>query len=249
MSIDTEDDLDALKEVGRIVRETLEAMEEGVRPGATTAEIDEIGDQSMIRRGARSAPRSVYDFPGATCISINDEIVHGIPSCRVIEPGDLVKLDVVAEKDGFMADAAITVGVPPLTDEKRRLMACVESAFHKAMAVARPGYRINQIGRAVEREVRRAGFSVIPELCGHGVGRSIHEEPIVPNYFEPFADQRLKEGMVFTVEPMIAAGIGLIKRISDGWTIRTADGSLSAHFEHTIVITHGAPILLTAPHG
>ena len=200
----------------------------------------------MRDNGARSAPATVYGFPGSSCISVNEEAVHGIPGERALREGDLVKLDVTIEKNGYMADAAVTIPVGRVPEEVRRLIACAEQAFQKAMLVARAGFRVFEIGRAVESEVRRSGFSVIRELGGHGIGRTIHEEPRVPNYHDPTADQVLAEGLVITVEPIIAAGLGgaLVER--DGWTVRTSDRSPSAHYEHTIVITNGRPLVLTA---
>jgi methionyl aminopeptidase len=188
----------------------------------------------------------VYGFPGANCISLNEEAVHGIPGNRQVREGDLVKLDVTIEKNGFMADAAVTVPVGSVPEESQRLIACAERAFAKAMLVARAGFRVSEIGRVVEREVRRSGFSVIRDLGGHGIGRTIHEEPRVPNYADPEASQILTEGLVITVEPIIAAGSGRAVVASDGWTIRTADRKPSAHYEHTLVITKREPILLTA---
>jgi methionyl aminopeptidase len=158
----------------------------------------------------------------------------------------LLKLDVTVEKDGFMADAAITVPVGEVSVERKLLMACAERAFAKAMLVARAGFRVSEIGRVVEREVRRNGFSVIRDLGGHGIGRTIHEDPRVPNYPDPEASQILSEGLVITVEPIIAAGSGRTVTAEDGWTILTADHKPSAHYEHTLVITKGAPMLLTA---
>jgi methionyl aminopeptidase len=224
----------------------LRAMKSAVRPGITTAELDEVGADVMRRHGARSAPGMVYGFPGVSCISVNDEAVHGIPGKRALEQGDLVKLDVTVEKDGFMADAAVTVPVGEVTEERKRLVECAERAFGKAMLVARAGFRVSEIGRVVEREVRRCGFSVIRDLGGHGIGRTIHEEPRVPNYADPQANQVLTEGLVITVEPIIAAGSGRSFVAHDKWTIMTADHRPSAHYEHTLVITKGAPMLLTA---
>jgi methionyl aminopeptidase len=246
MSINTPEELAKLKTAGRIVRRMLEAMKNAVRPGVTTAELDETGAQVMREHGAQSAPQLVYKFPGVNCISVNDEAVHGIPSERVLQKGDLVKLDVTIEKDGFMADAAETVAVEEVPDESERLKACAERAFHKAMLVARAGFRVSEIGRAVEKEVRRAGFSVIRDLGGHGIGRTIHEAPRVPNFADPQANDILTEGLVITVEPIIAAGSGRILVAKDGWTVCTADRRPSAHYEHTLVITKGEPILLTA---
>jgi len=221
-------------------------MLDQVRPGITTAELNETGARVLAAHGARSAPPQVYGFPGEVCISVNDEAMHGIPGARVIQPGDLVKLDLVAEKDGFYADAAVTVNVPPVTPGGRDLAWCAERAFQAGLGAARMGSRVSEIGRAVEREVRSSGFSVIRELCGHGVGRTIHEEPSVPNFHDPRARKRLTEGLVITIEPVIAAGSGRTRLERDGWTHRTADGSLAAHYEHTVVITRGAPVLLTA---
>ncbi|HXT85541.1 MAG TPA: type I methionyl aminopeptidase [Verrucomicrobiae bacterium] len=247
MSIASYEELLALKEAGRIVRLALEAMRKEVRAGVTTGELARVGGKVMRENGARSAPRLVYGFPGDVLISLNDEAVHGIPSdSRTIRAGDLVKLDVTFEKGGYMADAAMTVAVQPAAPEACKLARCAESAFRNAMQFARANHRVNEIGRAVEREVKRNGFQVIRELGGHGIGRTIHEEPSVPNYDDPHARGRLKAGMVLTVEPILAAGHGEPRDSGDGWTVKTADGSLSAHYEHTIVITEGAPLLLTA---
>ncbi len=247
MSIESYADFAGLKEVGRIVRMAIDEMAKHVRAGATTGELADIGGAVMRRNGARSAPRMVYGFPGDVLISINDEAVHGIPSySRAIRAGDLVKLDVTFEKDGYMADAATTVAVEPVSDEAGRLIECAERAFRQAMRCARAHHRVNEIGRAVEKEVRGSGFSVMRELSGHGIGRTIHEPPSVPNFDDPGARGRLTAGLVLTVEPIIAAGSGRSAGGSGGWTVRTADGSLAAHFEHTLVITAGEPILLTA---
>ena len=246
MSINSPEELLGMRAAGTVVRLMLEAMKQAVRPGVSTAELDEVGAAVMRLHGARSAPALVYKFPGVNCISVNEEAVHGIPGARKLQEGDLVKLDVTIEKDGFMADAAITVPVGKVSNESRLLVACAERAFQKAMLVARAGFRIFEIGRAVEREVRHSGFSVIRDLGGHGIGRTIHEEPRVPNYADPQARQILTEGLVITVEPIIAAGSGRAVVARDGWTIRTADRKASAHYEHTLIITRGKPILLTA---
>ncbi|HUB02015.1 MAG TPA: type I methionyl aminopeptidase [Terriglobales bacterium] len=246
MSIQDEHDLACLRAVGRIVRQVLDAMKAEVRPGVSTRHLDEVGARVMQENGARSAPGMVYQFPGANCISLNDEAVHGIPSDRQLNEGDLVKLDVTLEKDGYMADAAITVPVGAVSQQAEQLMACAERAFQKAMLVARAGFRVFEIGRAIEREVRKSGFSVIRELGGHGIGRTIHESPHVPNFADPQASQIMKEGLVITVEPIISSGSGRVFTDKDGWTVKTGDGSFSAHFEHTLVVTSGTPILLTA---
>jgi methionyl aminopeptidase len=246
MSINGPEELAGMRAAGAVVRLMLQAMKDGVRPGITTAELDEVGAGVMRQHGARSAPALVYGFPGVSCISINEEAVHGIPGSRALQEGDLVKLDVTVEKDGFMADAAVTVAVGEVTEERMRLVECAERAFAKAMLVARAGFRVSEIGRAVEREVRRSGFSVIRDLGGHGIGRTIHEEPRVPNYADPDANEILTEGLVITVEPIIAAGSGRAFVARDKWTVVTADHRPSAHYEHTLVITKGPPMLLTA---
>ena len=246
MSIETSEELEALRAIGRIVGRTLREMARLVRPGISTAELDAIGAKLLAAEGARSAPPMVYGFPGAVCISVNDEIVHGVPGARRVAAGDLVKLDLTAEKDGYMADAAVTVPVPPVSEEAARLAECAERAFQRAMREARASRRVCDIGAAVETEVRRSGFSVVRELCGHGIGRTIHEDPQVPNYWDPRQRRRLTDGLVITIEPIIAAGTGRSEVAADGWTVKTTDRSLAAHHEHTLVITKDAPILLTA---
>ncbi len=200
----------------------------------------------MAHNGADSAPPKVYGFPGALCISVNDEAIHGIPGQRVVRTGDLVKLDLVAEKDSFYADAAVTITVGEVTATAHALARCARTAFYQAVRTARAGNRVYDVGRAVERETHRCGFRVMRDLCGHGVGRTNHEAPRVPNYHDLRFRSRLTEGLVITIEPIISAGRGEGELQGDHWTIRTADGSLSAHYEHTIVITKGDPILLTA---
>jgi methionyl aminopeptidase len=245
VSIESESDWVGLRAIGRIVGSVLSQMRNNVRPGVTTAEIDAIAARALTAHGARHAPRFEFGFPGDCCISVNDEAVHGIPGPRVLRPGDLVKLDVVAEKDGYCADAAITVGVPPVSVRHRRLIACARSAFAKAMRQARAGAPIGAIGGAIQAEVRHQGFSVLRDLAGHGTGRRIHEPPMVPNY-DPGLTERLREGLVIAVEPIIATGSGRIVEDPDGWTIRTAEGGFAAHFEHTVVIMNDRAILFTA---
>jgi methionyl aminopeptidase len=246
MSINGPEELAGMRAAGAIVSLMLKAMQSAVRVGITTGELDQVGSDVMMQHGARSAPALVYRFPGVNCISVNDEAVHGIPGKRALRSGDLVKLDVTVEKNGFMADAAVTVPVGEVTEERRRLVECAERAFAKAMLVARAGFRVSEIGRVIEREVRQSGFSVIRDLAGHGIGRTIHEEPRVPNFADPEANQILTEGLVITVEPIIAAGSGRAYVAPDQWTMITADHRPSAHYEHTLVITKGAPMLLTA---
>jgi methionyl aminopeptidase len=246
MSIRNGRQLEKLRAIGRIVRLALDRTAAAVRPGVTTAELDAVGARVLAENGAESAPPRVYGFPGALCISVNDEAIHGIPGPRVIREGDLVKLDLVAEKEGYFADAAITVVVGEAAPAAIELARCAEAAFWQAAKAAVAGNRVFDIGRAVERETHRCGFRVLRELCGHGVGGTIHEAPNVPNYHDPRFRQRLTEGLVITIEPIIAAGSGKSVPTGDGWTLRTADRSWSAHYEHSVVITKGSPILLTA---
>jgi methionyl aminopeptidase len=246
MSITSEADWDGLREIGRTVCETLDAVERETRPGVTTAQLDRVAAAVFADRGARSAPAMVYGFPGTILISVNDEVVHGIPGARRLDRGDVVKLDVTAEKDGYMADAARTVVLDGASDRAVRLRACAEAAFRRALRVARAGNQVSAIGRAIETEVRRRGFSVIRDLAGHGIGRTIHEPPSVPNYFDPRQKDILTEGLVIAIEPIISSGSWRVVDGRDGWTIRTKDGSAAAHYEHTVVITRDEPILLTA---
>ena len=246
MSITSEADWRGLRDVGHIVHLTLERLAAAVTPGVTTRELDAVAARVFAAHGAQSAPALTYGFPGTVLISVNDEIVHGVPGARRLAAGDVVKLDVTAVKDGYVADAARTVVLDGASDAAYRLAACAEAAFVAALAVARAGTRVNAIGRAVHDTVVGYGFSIVPSLQGHGVGRAIHEEPSVPNFFDPKQKDRLTEGLVLTIEPLITAGDNDAYEDEDGWTIRTMDGSLAAHHEHTLVITSGDPVLLTA---
>jgi methionyl aminopeptidase len=248
MSITSAEQFEKLKACGMIVAKALRAMAAEVRAGVTTAELSAIGAQVLAAHGARSSPPMVYGFPGDVCISVNDEVVHGIPSGRVLRAGDLVKLDLTAEKDGYHTDSAVSIEVEPRNPagKARELAHCAARAFRQALDAARAGNRTKEIGRAVEREVRRRGFSVVRELGGHGVGRTIHEDPSVPNWSDPMARDILTEGLVITIEPIIAERSGKVWVEDDGWTVKTRDGGLSAHYEHTVVITKTAPLLLTS---
>jgi methionyl aminopeptidase len=246
MSIESEADWRGLRAVGRVVRLTLDALERHTRPGVSTGELDRVAAAVFEAHRARSAPSLVYGFPGTVLISVNDEVVHGIPGSRRLEPGDVVKLDVTAEKNGYMADAARTIVLQSDSPIAHRLRTCVRAAFTSALGVARAGNLVSEIGRAVEAEVNRWGFSVIRDLGGHGIGRTIHEAPSVPNYYDPQQRDVLTEGLVVTIEPIITCGAGEAYEDRDGWTVRTRDGSLAAHHEHTLVITNRRPLLLTA---
>lgn len=245
MSIQTAEEFERLREVGRVVRMALDAMAAAVRPGVSTGELDAICERVFAEQGAEAGPRKEYGFPGAACISVNEEALHGIPGERVLEEGDLVKLDVTAEKDGYFGDAAVTVGVGRVSEQARKLQECTAGALERGLQAAKAGHRVSAIGRAVEREVGRYGFRVMKEYCGHGIGRAIHEEPTVPNHFDARYQAPLRKGMVLTIEPIVSAGSTRGRVMEDAWTICSRDGSLAAHFEQTVVITEGAPILLT----
>jgi methionyl aminopeptidase len=246
MSIEHPSDLAGMRRAGRLVAETITAMRAAVRPGVTTAALDAIAGGVLDRAGGRSAPKLVYRFPGVTCISVNDEAVHGVPGRRVLREGDLVTLDVTAELDGYMADAAVTVPVGRVSNEAANLVAAAEGAFQTAIAAAAPGTRLRDVGRLIEAHVERAGFKVLRELCGHGIGRTIHEAPNVVNYDDPRATGRLTEGLVITIEPIIAASTRRTRSSGSDWPVRSADGSLTAHHEHTIVVRAGGCEILTS---
>jgi methionyl aminopeptidase len=246
MSIETREQLAGMQAAGRVVAEALAAMRRAVRPGVTTAELDGEAARVFRRAGARSGPQLEYDFPGVTCISVNEEAIHGIPGERRLQAADLVKLDVTAELDGYYADACDSVPVGEANPLAARLVASARRALTAAMRVATAGAPLNRIGATVENSVNADGFAVCTELTGHGIGRRIHEPPTVPNTWLPEHGQALTEGLVLTIEPVIAAGSGKVMGTSDGWTVRTADRSLSAHVEHTVVIRRGSPLVLTA---
>jgi methionyl aminopeptidase len=245
MSIESQADFEGISRAGRVVAGVLKAMASAVEAGITTQELDDIGASKLRQHDARSAPRQLYGCPAYNLISVNDEVVHGLPGPRALRPGDVVKLDVTAEVDGYIADAATTVVLPGGLETGERLQRCAIAAFDAGAAAARSGHRVSAIGRAVEREVSSHGFAVLRELAGHGVGRHIHEEPTVANYFDPHQRDVLTEGLVLTIEPLIAERRTGVKQDADGWTLRTRNGCLAAHYEHTLIITNGAPVIVT----
>ena len=245
MSVDGQHDVDGLKRAGAAVAEARDTMAASVTPGVTTLELDAIGREVLRRHGARSAPQLAYDFPGTTCISVNDELAHGIPSRRALRAGDLVNIDVSVELDGYWADSGASFAVGQVTPRLRNLLFTTRAALRDAMTEARAGAPIRNIGRAVERRAKRAGFRVVRDLCGHGVGRNIHEPPHVPNTFDRGNGDVLHEGLVITIEPFLTTGASRFVEDEDGWTLRTPDRSIGAQFEHTMIITRGEPIVLT----
>ena len=246
MSIETAEELAGLAAAGRLVADALHAMRRAARPHVSTAELDGVAARVLRRAGARSGPQLDYGFPGVTCISVNDEAVHGIPGPRRLCEGDLVKLDVTVELDGFYADACVPVSIGRPRPATGRLVASARLALTRALEIARTGTPLNEIGAVIKDTVRDGGHAVCGELSGHGIGRRIHEPPEVPNRFDPRLTQPLTEGLVMTIEPIVSAGSGELRVAHDGWTIHTADGALSAHVEHTVVVRDGAPLILTA---
>lgn len=248
MSIETDRDLTALRKIGRIVAQCLQQMGKSLEPGITTTELDEVGRRFLEFHGATSAPKLSYNFPGTTCISVNEEAAHGIPGTRVIGFGDLVNIDVSAEMDGYFADTGGSFIVPPEADLKRRLCLAAKQALNSAMREARAGAKINRIGHAIENEARKNGFTVIENIGSHGVGRALHEEPgFIPGYYDRSDKRVLKESQVITIEPFISSGAREVFDNGDGWTLTTPKGIFTAQYEHTLVITKGQPLIMTLP--
>lgn len=246
MTIAGPSDIEGLLRVGAVVAQARDEMGARVAPGITTAELDALGNEILTKHGARSAPQLAYGFPGTTCISVNDELAHGIPSRRVLREGDLVNIDVSAELDGYWADSGASYPVGDVAPRLRNLLYTTRAALADAMQEVRAGAPIRNIGRAVEKRAKRAGFRVVRDLCGHGVGRNIHEPPNVPNTFDRSNRGVLHEGLVITIEPFLTTGATSIYEDDDGWTLRTPDRSVGAQFEHTMIVTRGAPIVVTA---
>lgn len=250
MTIETEQEIERLRVIGRIVADCLQLMGRSIEPGMTTNELDAIGERYLAEKGARSAPKVVYTFPGSTCISVNNEVAHGIPGSRVIQAGDLVNIDVSAELDGFFSDTGGSFIVPPETKFKRQICEATRRARDAGVAAARAGQLINGIGRAIEDVATKQSLSIIRNLGSHGVGRSLHEEPeFIPSYFDKRDKRRLKEGQVITVEPFLSNGAQFADESNDGWTLFIDQKYLAAQYEHTIVITKGAPLIMTLPTG
>jgi len=246
MIVRTAEELEGMRRVGALVAETIRRMREAVRPGVTTAELDLIAARTFHEYGALSGPMETYSFPGSTCISVNEEVVHGIPGGRKLRDGDLVTLDVTPELDGWLADAAVTVPVGTASPEAQRLLDTADACLAAALGVARAGMPLRAIGRTVQETAAALGATPFEELCGHGIGRELHEDPTVPNVDMPSLTGPLEEGLVIAIEPMLTMSDPQLVERSDGWTIATADGALSVHVEHTIVVQDGAPIVLTA---
>jgi methionyl aminopeptidase len=241
------DELERMKAAGRVVGDVLTELAGLVAPGITTSELDAIAEKRIAAAGATPAFKGYHGYPATICASINEEVIHGIPSGRrVLNEGDILSIDVGAVLDGYFGDSAITLPVGQVSEDAARLLLATEESLYKAIEVVKPGARVSDIGHAVQKHVEAFGFSVVREFVGHGIGQKMHEEPQVPNYGEPGRGPRLSEGMVLAIEPMVNAGKPAVKVLADGWTAVTRDGSLSAHFEHTVAVTADGPWILTA---
>jgi methionyl aminopeptidase len=242
------DELAKMRKAGRVVAEMHHDTRAMIRPGVTTADIDKVARQVLERRGATSNFLNYHGFPAVVCTSPNSMIVHGIPSDKVVlEEGDIISVDCGAIIEGYHGDAAYTMGVGEVTKEAMRLIEVTESSLFAGIEQLRPGNRLNEVGRAVQEVAESAGFSVVREYVGHAIGTAMHEDPQVPNYWPGTPGPTLKTGMVFAVEPMVNVGGVATVQLEDGWSVVTADGSLSAHFEHTIAVTDDGPEVFTVP--
>ncbi|KOP71137.1 methionine aminopeptidase [Bacillus sp. FJAT-21945] len=245
MIVKTEEDLNGLKEIGKIValiRDELIAM---TKPGITTKELDDYAGELFEKHGALSGPKGEYDFPGFTCISVNEEVAHGIPGKRVIQEGDLVNIDVSGSKNGYFADTGLSIVVGD--DQKlEKLCETAQLAFEEGLKKIKAGAKLSMIGKVVNRTANQHGYTVIKNLTGHGIGHSLHEKPDhILNYFEPWDSQLLKDGMVLAFEPFVSTRAEEVIELDDGWTFVTRDKSYVAQCEHTLIVTKGEPIILT----
>jgi len=245
--IKSQQEREKIRQTGHIVATVLAELRSAVRPGMTTADIDRLTEEALKRQGAKSSSLGYHGYPGWLCTSVNEEVVHGIPGPRILRDGDIITLDLAANYNGWHADSAITVPVGTISPEAQRLLKVTEDALYRGIAAARAGNRLQDIGRAVQQFVEAAGFSVVRQYGGHGVGRSMHEDPQVLNYVEPgYPNMLLKPGMVIAIEPMVIAGKKETLVLDDDWTVITTDGTNAAHFEHTVAITDGSAEVLTA---
>lgn len=242
----TPEEIRKIEKAGRIVAEVLGILEQAARPGVTTMELDRIAEQEIRKRGGKPAFKGYRGFPATLCASVNEEIVHGIPSKRVLKDGDIIGMDLGAIVDGYYGDSAITVPVGRVEPETERLIRITREALQLGIAQIKVGNRLSDISHAVQSHAEGAGFSVVREFVGHGIGQSLHEEPQLPNFGAPGQGPRLKVGMVLAIEPMVNMGKEGVRVLSDQWTAVTEDGRLSAHFEHTVAVEDNGPRILTA---
>ena len=239
-------ELEHLRAANQLVAHVLASLKAAVAPGVTTAKLDAMADRAVREAGALPAFKGYHGYPATICASVNDQVVHGIPSDRELVEGDIVSIDLGVLVSGYFGDAAITVPVGRISTEAAKLLRVTEESLWKGIEKVTPGARVSDIGHAVQKHVEAHGFSIVREFVGHGVGTALHEEPHIPNYGEPGRGPRLAEGMVLAIEPMVNMGRPAIKVLADGWTAVTRDGSLSAHFEHTVAVSAGAPLVLSA---
>lgn len=246
MTIGHEDELEKLKEAGRLVARTLTAMGQALEPGITTRELDQIGRALLEKEGARSAPELTYNFPGATCISISPDVAHGIPDDRRVEAGDLVNIDVSAEVDGFFADTGASFAVPPTAARIERLCRDGRRAMWTGIRAVKAGGRLNEVGRSIETFAQKNGYSLIRNLASHGVGRGLHEEPTeIATWHDPSDRRVIHEGLVFTIEPFLSLGGDWVEETGDGWTLRPMGREPTVQYEHTLVATRRGPVVVT----
>lgn len=239
-------ELEKMRAAGKLVGQVLTALAERVEPGVTTGDLDAVAEGLILDAGATPAFKGYHGYPATICASVNDEVIHGIPSgTRVLKAGDVISIDVGASLNGYYGDSAVTLPVGPVSEDAARLLRVTEESLYKAIEIVKPGGRVSDIGHAVQKHVESYGFSVVREFVGHGIGQQMHEEPQIPNYGEPGRGQRLAEGMVLAIEPMVNAGKPAVRVLSDGWTAVTRDHSLSAHFEHTVAVTADGCRILT----
>jgi len=238
-------EIEKMREAGKIVAEVLDLISENIRPGITTRALDKLAAEHFSKRNARAAFLGYQGFPAHICVSIDDEVVHGIPGDRKLVEGQLVSVDVGSIAEGYYGDAARSFGVGDVGPEIEKLLKVTEEALYKGINVCRVGKKLGDLSATIQSYVESFGFTVVRDLVGHGIGRQMHEEPQVPNFGEPGTGIELKEGLVLAIEPMINSGRHDVRILPDGWTIATADGSYSAHFEHTVAITSNGPEILT----
>ena len=243
--IKSKQQIELMREAGKIVAETHQILKEAVRPGISTLELDKIAEDNIRKYNAIPSFKGYGGFPGSICASVNDEGAHGIPSSRILKEGDIVSLDIGAYYKGYHSDSAKTHGVGVISEEDRKLIEVTKQSFYEGIKFAKEGYRLSDISHAIQEYVEKYGFSVVRDLVGHGIGTQLHEDPQIPNYGLPGKGPRLQSGMVLAIEPMINAGRYKVKILSDDWTVVTADGKKSAHYEHTIAITEDEPIILS----
>lgn len=238
-------EIELMRKAGKIVAETLLLVGEKVRPGITTAELDSIAEEFITKHGARPSFKGLYGFPASLCISVNEQVVHGIPGGYVLKEGDIVSVDCGAKIDGFHGDAARTFAVGNISDEAKRLIQVTEESFFKGIEFARIGNNLTDISNEIQSYVEAAGFSVVRDFVGHGIGKSVHEDPEVPNFGKPGRGPKLVAGMTLAIEPMVNIGTYRVTTLGDDWTVISADKSLSAHYENTVVILPDGPEILT----